>query len=58
VRVLVDDAGKHGLYPPQRILKYGYRVLCFDYGSDWRQSTEGRGNGEDGGDMGLCNGAD
>jgi hypothetical protein len=58
VCVLVDDASEHVLHPPQRVLKDGCCVLCFDYGSDWRRSTEGRGNGEDGGDTGLCNGAD
>jgi hypothetical protein len=58
VCVLVDDAGEYGLHLPQRILKYRCRVLCFDYCGDWRQSTEGRGNGEDDGDTGLCNSAD
>jgi hypothetical protein len=57
MHVLVDDAGEHVLHPPQGILKDGCRVFRFDYDSGWRWCTEGRRNGEDGGDAGLCNGA-
>jgi hypothetical protein len=57
VCILVDDAGEYVLHPPQGILKYGYRVLRFDYGGGWWQCTEGRRNSEDGVDTGLCNSA-
>jgi hypothetical protein len=58
VHILVDNAGEYVLHLPQGILKYRYCVLHFDYGGSWWQCTEGRGNGEDGRDVGLCNGAD
>jgi hypothetical protein len=57
VHVLVDDAGKYVLHPPQGILKYRYCVLRFDYGGGWWRCTEGRGNGKDSGDVGLSNSA-
>jgi hypothetical protein len=31
--------------------------MSFDYGGGWRQCTEGRRNGEDSRDAGLCNSA-
>jgi hypothetical protein len=58
MRILVDDAGKHVLHLPQRVLRDGCHVLCVDYDSGWWWCTEGRGNGEDGRDAGLCNSAD
>jgi hypothetical protein len=58
VRVLVDDAGEHGLHPPQRVLKDGCRVFRFDYNGGWQRCTEGRRNGEYGRDVGLCDSAD
>jgi hypothetical protein len=58
MRVLIDDAGKHVLHPPQRVLKDGCRVFRFDYDCGWRRCTEGRWDGEDGRDASLCNGTD
>jgi hypothetical protein len=58
VRILVDNTSKHVLHLLQRILKYGCCVFRFDYGSGWRQCTEGRWDSEDSRDAGLCNGAD
>jgi hypothetical protein len=58
MRILVDDASEHILHPLHRVLKYGCRVLRFDYNGGWWRCTEGRGNGEDGRDAGLCNSAD
>jgi hypothetical protein len=55
VHILVDDAGEHVLHLLHRILKYGGRVFCFDGG--WWLCTEGRQDGKDGRDAGLCNGA-
>jgi hypothetical protein len=56
--ILVDDASEYVLHLPQGILKYRYRVLRFDYNGGWWWCTEGRGNGEDGGDASLSNSAD
>jgi hypothetical protein len=56
MRVLIDDTGEHVLHPPQRVLKDGCCVFHFDYDGGWRRCTEGRWDGEDSGDMSLCNG--
>jgi hypothetical protein len=55
VCILVAGASKHVLHPPQSVLEYGYHVLCFDYDNGWWRCTDGRGNSEDSGDVGLCN---
>jgi hypothetical protein len=55
MHVLIDDAGKHVLHPPQRVLQDGCCVFRFDYDGGWQWCTEGRWDGEDGGDVSLCN---
>jgi hypothetical protein len=58
MHILIDDAGKHVLYPLQRVLKDRCCVFRFDYDGGWQQCTEGRWDGKDGRDTSLCNGTD